>query len=165
MENADFGTDQPALRVTPHLTVTETASAAPNGGSRAFACAHTVPRLCSGVSAGPPGRWTPAGRLEIGIAEGTARLEVNTGHGHVHNLLENATRPEEADETVEGARPHLLRRHHHPPLPTRFRHRRRRATMTINQSRPAIAVTRLRRLASAIERAAGEDTGSAGTSR
>src|ERR1035438_8061607 len=45
---------------------------------------------------------TPAGGLEIGIAEGTAaRLEVNTGHGHVHNLLENATRPEEAHETVE----------------------------------------------------------------
>ena len=45
---------------------------------------------------------TPAGDLEIGIAEGTAaRLEVNTGHGHVHNLLENATRPEEAHETVE----------------------------------------------------------------
>ena len=45
---------------------------------------------------------TPAGDLEIGIAEGTtARLEVNTGHGYVHNLLENATRPEEAHETVE----------------------------------------------------------------
>ena len=45
---------------------------------------------------------TPAGDLETGIAEGTAaRLEVNTGHGHVHNLLENATRPEEAHETVE----------------------------------------------------------------
>src|ERR1019366_8079608 len=45
---------------------------------------------------------TPAGDLEIGIAEGTAaRLEVNTGHGHVHNLMENATRPEEAHETVE----------------------------------------------------------------
>jgi DUF4097 and DUF4098 domain-containing protein YvlB len=45
---------------------------------------------------------TPAGDLEIGIAEGTAaRLEVNTGHGHVHNLLEKATRPEEALETVE----------------------------------------------------------------
>jgi DUF4097 and DUF4098 domain-containing protein YvlB len=45
---------------------------------------------------------TPAGDLEIGIAEGTAaRLEASTGHGHVHNLLENATRPEEARETVE----------------------------------------------------------------
>jgi DUF4097 and DUF4098 domain-containing protein YvlB len=45
---------------------------------------------------------TAAGDLEIGIAEGTAAwLEVNTGFGHVRNLLENATRPEEADETVE----------------------------------------------------------------
>jgi DUF4097 and DUF4098 domain-containing protein YvlB len=45
---------------------------------------------------------TAAGDLEIGIAEGTAAwLEVNTGFGHVRNLLENAARPEEADETVE----------------------------------------------------------------
>jgi DUF4097 and DUF4098 domain-containing protein YvlB len=45
---------------------------------------------------------TAAGDLEIGIAEGTsAWLEVNTGFGHVRNLLENATRPDEADETVE----------------------------------------------------------------
>lgn len=45
---------------------------------------------------------TSMGDLEIGIAEGTAAwLEVNTGHGHVRNLLENATKPEEADETVE----------------------------------------------------------------
>ena len=42
------------------------------------------------------------GDLEIGIAEGTAAwLEVNTGFGHVRNLLKNATRPEETDETVE----------------------------------------------------------------
>lgn len=42
------------------------------------------------------------GDLEIGIAENTAAwLEVNTGFGHVRNLLENATRPEESDETVE----------------------------------------------------------------
>jgi len=40
--------------------------------------------------------------LEIGIAQGTAtRLEVNTRHGHVHNLPQNATGPEEAGETVE----------------------------------------------------------------
>ncbi len=45
---------------------------------------------------------TAAGDLEIGIAEGTAAwLEVNTGFGRVRNLLKNATRPEEADETVE----------------------------------------------------------------
>lgn len=45
---------------------------------------------------------TAMGDLEIGIAEGTAaRLEVNTGFGHVRNLLDNATRPEESDETVE----------------------------------------------------------------
>ena len=45
---------------------------------------------------------TAAGDLEIGIAEGTAAwLEVNTGFGHVHNLMESATRPDEADETVE----------------------------------------------------------------
>jgi DUF4097 and DUF4098 domain-containing protein YvlB len=45
---------------------------------------------------------TAMGDLEIGIAEGTAaRLAVNTGFGHMHNLLENATRPEETDETVE----------------------------------------------------------------
>jgi DUF4097 and DUF4098 domain-containing protein YvlB len=45
---------------------------------------------------------TAAGDLEIGIAEGTAAwLQVNTGFGHVRNLLENAARPEESDETVE----------------------------------------------------------------
>jgi DUF4097 and DUF4098 domain-containing protein YvlB len=45
---------------------------------------------------------TPAGDLDIGIAEGTAAwLEVNTGFGHVRNQLENASQPEEADETVE----------------------------------------------------------------
>jgi DUF4097 and DUF4098 domain-containing protein YvlB len=45
---------------------------------------------------------TATGDLEIGIAEGTAAwLEVNTGFGHVRNLLDNATRPDESDETVE----------------------------------------------------------------
>jgi DUF4097 and DUF4098 domain-containing protein YvlB len=45
---------------------------------------------------------TAMGDLEIGIAEGTAaRLEVHTGFGQVHNLLDNITRPEESDETVE----------------------------------------------------------------
>ena len=45
---------------------------------------------------------TAMGDLDIGIAEGSAAwLEVNTGHGHVRNQLENATRPDEADETVE----------------------------------------------------------------
>jgi DUF4097 and DUF4098 domain-containing protein YvlB len=45
---------------------------------------------------------TAMGDLEIGIAEGTAaRLAVNTGFGHMHNLLENAARPEATDETVE----------------------------------------------------------------
>jgi DUF4097 and DUF4098 domain-containing protein YvlB len=45
---------------------------------------------------------TAAGNLDIGIAEGTAAwLELNTGFGHVRNLLENATGPEKADETVE----------------------------------------------------------------
>jgi hypothetical protein len=46
---------------------------------------------------------TPAGDLEIGIAEGTAaRLAVNSGHEHVRNLLESAARPGEAAETVEA---------------------------------------------------------------
>lgn len=45
---------------------------------------------------------TAAGELEIGIAEGTAAwLEVNTGHGHVRNLLDTASSPAESDETVE----------------------------------------------------------------
>jgi DUF4097 and DUF4098 domain-containing protein YvlB len=45
---------------------------------------------------------TAAGDLEIGIAEGTAAwLQVNTGFGHVRNLLENATQPGATDETVE----------------------------------------------------------------
>ena len=45
---------------------------------------------------------TAMGDLDIGIAEGTAAwLEVNTTFGHMRNLLENATRPDEADETVE----------------------------------------------------------------
>jgi putative adhesin len=45
---------------------------------------------------------TPAGDLEIGVAEGTAAwLEMSTGHGDVYNLLENVTGPQEADNTVE----------------------------------------------------------------
>jgi DUF4097 and DUF4098 domain-containing protein YvlB len=45
---------------------------------------------------------TANGALDIGIAEGTAAwLEVNTGFGHVRNLLENTTRPDETDQTVE----------------------------------------------------------------
>ncbi|MGW4482848.1 DUF4097 family beta strand repeat-containing protein [Amycolatopsis sp. NPDC004368] len=45
---------------------------------------------------------TSMGDLEIGVAEGTAAwLSVNTGFGHVRNLMENATAPDEADETVE----------------------------------------------------------------
>ena len=45
---------------------------------------------------------TAAGNLDIGIAEGTAAwLDVNTGYGRVRNLLDNAARPGETDETVE----------------------------------------------------------------
>ena len=45
---------------------------------------------------------TAAGDLDVGIAAGTAAwLELNTGFGHMRNLLENATRPEGAAETVE----------------------------------------------------------------
>ncbi|TDB70397.1 DUF4097 family beta strand repeat-containing protein [Micromonospora sp. KC723] len=45
---------------------------------------------------------TAMGDLEIGIADGTAAwLEVHTGFGHVRNQLERATRPDDADETVE----------------------------------------------------------------
>lgn len=45
---------------------------------------------------------TAAGDLDIGVAPGTsAWLEVDTGFGQVRNLLENAARPGEADETVE----------------------------------------------------------------
>lgn len=45
---------------------------------------------------------TAAGDLEIGIARGTAALlEVKTGFGQVHNLLDNITGPGESDETVE----------------------------------------------------------------
>ncbi|WP_240197055.1 DUF4097 family beta strand repeat-containing protein [Nonomuraea lactucae] len=54
------------------------------------------------VARGSVSLETAMGDLEIGIAEGTAAwLAVNTGFGHMRNLLENATRPEEADETVE----------------------------------------------------------------
>lgn len=45
---------------------------------------------------------TAMGDLKIGIATGTAAwLEVNTGFGQVYNQLDNATRPEESDETVK----------------------------------------------------------------
>ena len=45
---------------------------------------------------------TAMGDLEVGIAAGTAAwLEVNTGFGHVRNLLDEAARPTESDETVE----------------------------------------------------------------
>ena len=45
---------------------------------------------------------TAMGDLDIGIAEGTAAwLEVNTGFGHVRNQLDNTTRPDNTDQTVE----------------------------------------------------------------
>jgi DUF4097 and DUF4098 domain-containing protein YvlB len=45
---------------------------------------------------------TAMGNLDIGIAEGTAAwLEVNTGFGHVRNLMDNTTRPDDTDQTVE----------------------------------------------------------------
>jgi len=45
---------------------------------------------------------TAMGDLEIGITEGTAAwLQVNTGFGHVRNLLDTASQPGESDETVE----------------------------------------------------------------
>ena len=45
---------------------------------------------------------TAAGDLDIGIAEGTAAwLEVNTGYGHVRNLMDKVTQPDETDNTVE----------------------------------------------------------------
>lgn len=45
---------------------------------------------------------TSMGNLDIGIAEGTAAwLQVNTAFGRLRNQLEQATRPEDAAETVE----------------------------------------------------------------
>jgi DUF4097 and DUF4098 domain-containing protein YvlB len=45
---------------------------------------------------------TALGDLDIGIAEGTAAwLQMNTAFGHVRNLLDATSRPEESDETVE----------------------------------------------------------------
>ena len=45
---------------------------------------------------------TAMGNLDIGIAEGTAAwLEVNTGFGHVRNLLNDTTQPDDTDQTVE----------------------------------------------------------------
>jgi DUF4097 and DUF4098 domain-containing protein YvlB len=45
---------------------------------------------------------TAMGDLEIGITQGTAAwLQVNTGFGRVHNLLDAAGQPGESDETVE----------------------------------------------------------------
>jgi DUF4097 and DUF4098 domain-containing protein YvlB len=45
---------------------------------------------------------TAMGDLEIGIAKGIAAwVQVNTGFGQVHNLLDTASRPEGSDETVE----------------------------------------------------------------
>lgn len=45
---------------------------------------------------------TAMGDFEVGIAAGTAAwLEVHTGFGRVRNLLEDATGPEQSDETVE----------------------------------------------------------------
>lgn len=45
---------------------------------------------------------TAAGDLDIGIAEGTAAwLELNTSFGHVRNLMDNTTRPDDTDQTVE----------------------------------------------------------------
>jgi hypothetical protein len=55
-----------------------------------------------GVVRGSVALATAMGDLEIAIAEGTAAwLEVNTGFGHVHNLLDGAGRPAESEETVE----------------------------------------------------------------
>jgi Putative adhesin len=54
------------------------------------------------VSRGSVELGTAMGDLEIGIAEGTAAwLDANTAFGQVRNLLDDATKPEESDETVE----------------------------------------------------------------
>jgi DUF4097 and DUF4098 domain-containing protein YvlB len=54
------------------------------------------------VARGSVALETAMGDLEIGIAEGTAaRVAVNTGFGHMRNLLDTASRPEDTDETVE----------------------------------------------------------------
>jgi hypothetical protein len=81
-----------------------------------YRASSAQPATCSGVDAktsngsirlgevahGSIVLGTPAGDLEIGIAEGSAaRLAVSTGHGHVRNLPESATGREEADEIVE----------------------------------------------------------------
>ncbi len=45
---------------------------------------------------------TAMGDLDVGIADGTAAwLEVNTAFGQVRNQLDSATRPGDADDTVE----------------------------------------------------------------
>ncbi|MBV8931920.1 MAG: DUF4097 family beta strand repeat protein, partial [Kutzneria sp.] len=45
---------------------------------------------------------TAMGDLDVGIAAGTAAwLEVNTGYGHVRNLLDEAEGPERSDESVK----------------------------------------------------------------
>jgi DUF4097 and DUF4098 domain-containing protein YvlB len=55
-----------------------------------------------GVTRGSVVLETAAGDLEVGIAKGTAAwLELNTGFGHVRNLLDAAGSPGDATETVE----------------------------------------------------------------
>lgn len=54
------------------------------------------------VARGPVVFETGTGDVEVGIAGGTAaRLAVDTGFGHVHNLLENASQPAQTGQTVE----------------------------------------------------------------
>jgi DUF4097 and DUF4098 domain-containing protein YvlB len=54
------------------------------------------------VARGPVVLETAMGDLEIGITAGTAAwLQVNTGFGHVHNLLDETAQPEKSEDTVE----------------------------------------------------------------
>ena len=54
------------------------------------------------VARGSVALATSMGELEIGIAAGTAAwLDLQTGFGHVRNLLDAADRPDETDRTVE----------------------------------------------------------------
>jgi hypothetical protein len=43
----------------------------------------------------------PDARPDHGVGRPSGRLAITPGFGHVRNLLDNATRPDEADETVE----------------------------------------------------------------
>ncbi len=94
---------------------------------------HPPRRGRSGRRRGPR---PPPARSTSGSATGVAAwLDLDTGFGRVNNDLADSRAPRCGRGDRRGARPHLLRRHQHPPRPGGMTHGRTR-TMTTTLTNP-----------------------------